>query len=177
MMLDGTTNYINLSYVIKMNNPVRVGVAVLLLCGFNDRVLLFKRKAKKGVQLDFTPSWSMCGGKMETTDKSIFHAAQRELLEEAGMPLHPNENTIITFNHNSINDMAFVTFTFVQRIPEQDIDDYMRKIKLDEGEVSIFDLYYLNDLPSNLYKPTRCVLDQYLGKESITEQMETKYSI
>ena len=73
--------------------------AVILRDGASRILILKERRNNK---------WAMPGGKIDSTDKSVWVAAQRETLEETGIPLYRFDKKFMYGHHTAM---------FVSRVP------------------------------------------------------------
>ena len=137
-----------------MSETVRVGLAILILK--DGKVLLGHRSAsRKDTGGIFEPdTWTVPGGKQEFGE-TMFDGAVREVREETGIEVSDLE--LFSANDDMQPDRHYVTLLFIARycsgeprVMEPEKEDDWRWFPLD-------------DLPENLYSPTRRFLDKYLG--------------
>ncbi len=136
-----------------MSDTVRVGLAVLILR--DGKVLLGHRSAhRKDTGGIFEPdTWTVPGGKQEFGE-TMFEGAVREVREETGLEISDLE--LFSASDDVQPDRHFVTLQFIARCGSGE-PRVMEPEKEDDWQWFSFD-----DLPGNLYSPTRGFLDKYL---------------
>lgn len=103
-----------------------------------DRILLIRRG-----NYPYKNYWALPGGFMEKTDPDLHYGAQRELAEETGIILDPNDfEQIKTYGHDFDPRMKIVDVAFSVRVPKGKMDD--AKGADDAAEARWFNI---NDLP------------------------------
>ena len=136
-----------------MSETVRVGLAVLILK--DGKVLLGHRAAdRKDTGGIFEPdTWTVPGGKQEFGE-TMFEGAAREVREETGLEISDLE--LFSASDDMQPDRHFITLQFIAgsctgepRVTEPDKED-------------AWEWFPLDDLPENLYSPSRRFLDKYL---------------
>jgi len=82
---------------------VRVGVCAIIRYG--DKILMGKRKGSHGAG-----TWSFPGGHQEWHE-SVAECIAREVKEETGLPLYPNQYRQLTFTNDifSVEDKHYIT--------------------------------------------------------------------
>ncbi|MBR0451278.1 MAG: GNAT family N-acetyltransferase [Oscillospiraceae bacterium] len=148
-----------------MSETVRVGLAVLILK--EGKVLLGHRSAtRKDTGGIFEPdTWTVPGGKQEFGE-TMFEGAVREVREETGLEL--SDLRLFSASDDVQPDRHYVTLQFIActesgepKVMESDKEDDWRWFSLD-------------DLPSNLYSPTRRFLDKYSASINAIERIELR---
>lgn len=136
-----------------MSDTVRVGLAVLILK--DGKVLLGHRSAhRKDTGGIFEPdTWTVPGGKQEFGE-TMYEGAVREVREETGLKISDPE--LFSASDDVQPDRHFVTLQFIARSVCGE-PKVMEPEKEDDWKWFPFD-----DLPDNLYSPTRRFLDKYL---------------
>ena len=136
-----------------MSETVRVGLAILILK--DGRVLLGHRAAnRKDTGGIFEPdTWTVPGGKQEFGE-TMFDGAAREVKEETGLEVSDLE--LFSANDDMQPDRHYVTLLFIARSCSGE-PRVMEPEKEDDWQ-----WFPLDDLPENLYSPTRRFLDKYL---------------
>lgn len=133
-----------------------VGVGVMVLK--DNKILLGLRnpdKVKASSELQGQGTWTMPGGKVDFMEKLI-DAAKRELEEETS--LVATELEVLCISDDMTDTAHYVTVGFI-------VKDYTGEVKTMEPETIIeWKWFDLNDLPSNLYKPTLKCIEKYKNK-------------
>lgn len=135
----------------------KVGVGVLII--ENDKVLLGLRnpdKIKASSELKGEGTWTMPGGKVEWME-SLSAAAKRELKEETD--LNGEVLELITVSDDMTETAHYVTVCFL-------VSKYSGEIKTMEPETILeWKWFNLNNLPNNMYEPSRKCIEMYLSKK------------
>lgn len=134
---------------------VRVGIGVMILD--NDKVLLGhrlgKRKDTGGIQEP--DSWSLPGGKQEFGE-TMFEGAIREVKEETNLTISKVE--LFGACDDIKEDRHFVTLHMVAK-------SFSGELKaMEPNKEDKWEWFSLNNLPDNLYSPSRKFIDNYLSK-------------
>lgn len=131
-----------------------LGVGVMILK--DDKVLLGLRnpnKEKASSELNGQGTWTMPGGKVEYMEK-LADAAKRELEEETS--LIANDLKLICISDDMTDTAHYVTAGFL-------VNEYSGEIKTMEPETILeWKWFDINNLPSNMYKPSKKVIEKYL---------------
>jgi len=140
-----------------MDKKVGAGIGVLIIK--DGKVLLGKRNddaEKASSELRGEGTWTMPGGKIHFGE-TIFQAAKRELFEETGMQLI--SGTIICVNNEKNNYAHFVTVGILcekfEGLPETK----------EPEEITQWEWFSLEDIPENLYEPSKSILECWKNKE------------
>lgn len=141
-----------------IKKQVKVGFGVMLLR--DGKILLGKRHdeaEKASSELHGEGTWTMPGGKMHFGEK-FEEACRRETLEETGIKIDPSKLKLISLTNNLVPDAHFVTLGFLS----QDFHGTARVMEPDE--ITEWRWYEIDQVPDNMYPPSREVLDNYLAK-------------
>ena len=138
-----------------MENYVRVGIGIMIKDG--NKVLLGHRsKNRKDTGGIFEPdTWTFPGGKQEFSE-TIFEAAKREVKEETNLEIDDLE--VFGVSDDIQPSKHFVT---IQIIANKHSGNLKVMEPTKEDEWKWFDL---NNLPMNIYSPTKQFIDKYMKK-------------
>ena len=135
-----------------MESMPGVGVGVMILR--DNKVLLGKRLSSSLLNQEGT--WTMPGGKMRTGE-SFEDVAYRETLEETGMKINKEKLNVISLT-NDIAGKHFITIVFL-------CEDFEGEPKVIEpDEVTDWRWFALNELPDNIYMPSKKALKNFKDK-------------
>lgn len=134
-----------------------LGVGVMIIK--EGKILLGLRnsnKEKASSELQGQGTWTMPGGKVEFMEKLV-DAAKRELEEETS--LKATKLDLLCISDDMTNTAHYVTVGFIVR-------EYTGEAKTMEPETILeWKWFDLNDLPTNLYNPSKKCIEKY--KEGI----------
>ena len=141
-----------------MEQIIKTGVGVMLL---NDnKVLLGHRvnRAKDTGGIYEPDSWTFPGGKQEYTE-TVLETAIRETKEETNLDL--KELYVYTATDEFQPDRHFVTIGVIS-------SSYEGELKVMEPDkINEWKWFDLNDLPNNIYTPSRNMIDEYKKRGNI----------
>ena len=130
-----------------------LGVGVMILK--DNKVLLGLRnpnKIKASSELQGQGTWTMPGGKVEFMEKLV-DAAKRELEEETSLKATNLE--LLCVSDDMTDTAHYVTVGFI-------VKEFTGEVKTMEPETIMeWKWFDLNDLPTNLYNPSKVVLEKY----------------
>jgi len=146
----------------NQNNPKPgVGVGVMILK--DNKVLLGQRHSdseKASSELHGEGTWTMPGGKLDFHE-GLKEAAVREVFEETGMKVKDIE--IISVSNEIVPDKHFVTIGFL-------CNDFEGEPKVMEpDEITEWQWFDLNNLPSKVFSPSAKILKNYSDKKIYQE--------
>lgn len=141
-----------------MEQIIKTGVGVMLL---NDnKVLLGHRvnKAKDTGGIYEPDSWTFPGGKQEYNE-TVLETAIRETKEETNLEL--KELYVYTATDEFQPDRHFVTIGVIS-------SSYEGELKVMEPDkINEWKWFDLNDLPNNIYTPSKNMIDEYKKRGNI----------
>ncbi|HIS18461.1 MAG TPA: NUDIX hydrolase [Candidatus Coprovivens excrementavium] len=141
-----------------MNQIIKIGIGVIIIN--NNQVLLGHRTniAKDTGGIYEPDSWTLPGGKQEY-DETTIEAGIREVKEETNLTI--KDLKLFYVSDDISTDRHFVTIDFITETYEGELK-VMEPSKIDRWE-----WFNLNDLPSNLYSPSKKCLTEYLKIKGI----------
>lgn len=134
---------------------IGVGVGVMILN--NKKILLGQRhpdpkKAKSAFHGEGT--WTMPGGKLHFGE-SFEEAAAREVFEETGIAIKPQELKVIAVNNDRIADAHFITIGLLY-------EGVVEKPKVMEPDViTRWGWFTLDNLPQPIFPLSQEIVDNY----------------
>lgn len=138
-----------------MENVIKVGLGVMIKDG--SKILLGHRckKAKDTGGIYEPGSWSLPGGKQEYNE-TILEGAVREVKEETNLDISNLE--IFGVVDDIQPDRHYITVHIIA-------NKYSGELKnLEPTKHSEWKWFELNNLPENLYSPTKKFIESYLNK-------------
>ena len=139
-----------------MNNIIKIGVGVIILD--NNKVLLGHRcnNYKDTGGIHENDSWCLPGGKQEY-DETIQECIIRETKEETDLDI--SDIVIFSAEDDISSDRHFVTIhTYAKK--------YSGEVKvMEEEKIDEWKWFDINNLPSNLYSPSKKIIDNYLKRK------------
>ena len=140
-----------------MTGKIGVGFGVMLLK--DGKILLGKRHEdpdKADSLLNGAGKWTMPGGKLHFGE-SFEEGAKREVLEETAITL--NAVRVIAVNNDRTEDVQFITLGLLS-------ENFSGEAKvLEPDEITEWQWFSLDDLPSPLYFPSEKIIKNYLVSE------------
>lgn len=135
--------------------PIGTGVGVLIKK--DNKILLGLRNddpEKADTELHLEGTWTMPGGKMEYGE-SFEEAAFRETKEETSLEII--DPKVICVSNDKNEHAHFVTIGLYS-------EKYKGEVKtMEPDEIIKWEWFDLNNLPENLYFPSKIVLNNYLN--------------
>ncbi len=146
-----------------MEKIIKVGVGVMIKDG--NKILLGHRSAnRKDTGGIFEPdTWTLPGGKQEY-DETVIETAIREIKEETNLDIKNPE--VFSVSDDFQPDRHFVTIEMIT-------EEYSGELKIMEPtKEDDWQWFDLNDLPNNIYSPSRVFIEKY--KEKNKKRGKTK---
>ncbi len=146
-----------------MDKMIKVGVGVMIKDG--NKILLGHRSAKrKDTGGIFEPdTWTLPGGKQEY-DETVEETAIREIKEETNLDIKDPE--VFSVSDDFQPARHFVTIEMIT-------EEYSGELKIMEPtKEDDWQWFDLNDLPNNIYSPSRVFIEKY--KEKNKKRGKTK---
>ncbi len=143
-----------------------IGFGVMIL---KDRKVLLGQRhfdsVKAGSALHGEGTWTMPGGKLHFGE-SFEEGACREVMEEIGVKIEPQDLKVISLTNDIVPDAHFVTAGMLCEIKEG------KSIKTDQplsceprvmepDEITKWEWFDLNRLPKPLFKPSEKIFKNY----------------
>ncbi|WP_226535897.1 NUDIX hydrolase [Fictibacillus halophilus] len=131
-----------------------VGSVTILIDEFG-RLLLQQRKFPLG-------AWGITGGLMELGE-STEEVAKREVFEETGLKIDKlNLINVYSGSQNNIkaengDEFYVVTVAYYS-------EDFEGELSVDKAESITFEFFHPNELPKNIVKSHKVILDEFLSK-------------
>ena len=136
----------------------KVGVGVMILNNQGE-VLLGKRNddaEKASSDLHGEGTWTMPGGKLDFQE-TLKDGACRELFEEIGIKVGPDELKLISVSDEIVPDNHYVTVGFL-------CENFEGEPKtMEPEEITEWKWYNLNNLPEKVYPPSLKMIKAYLS--------------
>ena len=143
-----------------MGNIIKVGVGVMIVK--DNQVLLGHRSTmRKDTGGIYEPdTWTLPGGKQEY-EETVYETAIRETKEETNLKI--KNPTVFSVSDDFQKDRHFVTIEMLAK-------DYTGKEKVMEPEKEDeWRWFSLDDLPKNIYSPSRKFIEKYLEERGKTK--------
>ena len=137
-----------------MKKKIGVGFGVMLSKG--NSILLGRRHVdseKASSELDGAGTWTMPGGKLHFGE-SFEEGGIREVLEETGILVKNLE--IISVSNDMVEDAHFVTVGMLATDFKGDAQ------VLEPDEITQWEWFYMDNLPTPLYFPSARIIENYL---------------
>ncbi len=151
---------------LNTKRAVGVGFGVMLLRG--SQVLLGRRHddpEKASSLLEGEGTWTMPGGKLKFGE-SFEEGAIRETKEETGLDLAEDDLRVISVSNDVVSTAHFVTIgllcTTHQGNPQV----------LEPDEITEWMWFELDDLPDNLFFPSKKIVESYKAREFYKKAVE-----
>jgi 8-oxo-dGTP diphosphatase len=142
----------------------KVGVGFGVMLFRNGKILLGKRHEdpeKASSELNGAGKWTMPGGKLEFGE-TFEKGATREVMEETNIKL--NKVEVLCVNNNVVETAHFVTLGLIS-------EDFEGDAKVMEpDEITMWEWFDLNELPSPMYFPSAEVINNYKQKKFYIKQ-------
>ena len=137
-----------------MNNYIKVGVGVMIF-NSNNEILLGHRIGKDTGGIYEPDSWCLPGGKQEYNE-TIDECARREVKEETNLDI--DELEVFSASDDISSDRHFITIQVIAH-------KYSGEVKVMESDKQdIWQWFSLDNLPSNLYSPSKHFIDKYIKR-------------
>ena len=130
-----------------------IGVGIMVLK--DNKILLGLRKTSNSDnEINGYETWSMPGGKVEYLEKLV-DTAKRELIEET--TIEALDIKLISINDDIVEQAHYVTIGFL-------VTSFKGEAKVTEPDKNIdWQWFDLNNLPNNLYSPSKNIIHNYLN--------------
>ena len=138
-----------------MDKIIKVGIGVMIKD--DNKILLGHRSAKrKDTGGIFEPdTWTLPGGKQEY-DETVIDTAIREVKEETNLDIKNPE--VFSVSDDFQPDRHFVTIEMIT-------EEFSGELKIMEPtKEDNWQWFDLNDLPDNIYSPSRVFIEKYKEK-------------
>jgi len=137
---------------------IKVGAGIGIMVLKDNKVLLGKRHddpEKADSALHGEGTWTMPGGKLHFGE-SFEQGATRELLEETG--IKAIKLKVVSLSNEIVKDAHFVTIGLL-------CEEFEGSPKVMEpDEITEWKWFNLNEVPKNMFFPSKKVLNNYLDK-------------
>lgn len=143
-----------------MDKYIKVGIGVLI--ENNNKILLGHRtKTSKDTGGIYEPdSWTLPGGKQEYNETTI-ETGIREVKEETNLQV--KDLRVFYVSDDISTDRHYVTIDYIT-------NNYDGELKTMEPEkIDKWEWFDINNLPSNLYSPSRKCIQKYLEEKGINK--------
>jgi 8-oxo-dGTP diphosphatase len=155
MLLAKFLNLIVFELTMEIKKKPGAGFGVMLMK--NNKILLGRRHSdaeKASSELQGEGTWTMPGGKLHFQE-SFEDGAKREVMEETGIEL--NSSKVICVSNDRVDTAHFVTIGLFS-------DDFNGEAQvLEPDEITEWEWFALDSLPSKVFPPSMKVLKNYLS--------------
>ncbi len=142
-----------------MQEKPKIGVGFGIMILKNNRVLLGRRHddpEKASSLLNGAGTWTMPGGKLHFGE-TFEEGAKRELSEETGMTLE--KAGVLCINQDMVENVHFITIGLLA-------NTFSGEPQVNEpDEITEWEWFDLEDLPTPLYFPSAKILENYKQKK------------
>lgn len=140
-----------------MDKIIKTGIGVMLLQ--DNKVLLGHRLSSiKDTGGIYEPnSWTFPGGKQKY-EETIIETAIRETKEETNLDI--SNIHVYTATDEFQSDCHFVTIGVISSSYEGEL------IAMEPNKIDKWSWFDLDNLPDNIYTPTKNIIDEYIRRES-----------
>lgn len=141
--------------------PKKIGVGFGVMILNDGKILLGQRHPdpeKADSALHGEGTWTMPGGKLHFGE-SFEESATREVLEEIGITIEPNDLQVIAINNDKNEHAHFVTAGLLY---ENKIEEPM---VMEPDEITCWKWFPIESLPEPIYFPSKKIVQNYLDKK------------
>jgi len=148
------------------NIKKRVGVGFGTILLRNGKILLGKRHddpEKADSEMHGEGTWTIPGGKLDFGE-GLEEGAYRETLEETGIKLNKEKIKLVSLSNDRVTDAHFITLGFLCEEFEGEPQ------VMEPDEITEWQWFDFNNLPSPIFFPTAKVIENYLAKIIYTSE-------
>jgi 8-oxo-dGTP diphosphatase len=148
------------------NIKKRVGVGFGTILLRNGKILLGKRHddpEKADSEMHGEGTWTIPGGKLDFGE-GLEEGAYRETLEETGIKLNKEKIKLVSLSNDRVTDAHFITLGFLCEEFEGEPQ------VMEPDEITEWQWFDLDNLPSPIFFPTAKVIKNYLAKIIYTSE-------
>lgn len=139
-----------------MEKTIKVGIGIVIV---KDNKILLGHRVNSAIDTGgiFEPdSWTCPGGKQEYKE-TIYECAKRETKEETNLDI--DDLIVLGVQDDISKDKHYITITVLA-------SSFSGELKvMEEEKIDKWEWFSLDNLPSNLYSPSRKSIDLYLERE------------